>query len=126
MTSFPIGSAEQQARIDAVVEAAAVWCDPEHLARISAVEQTLEAPNRFTEPAIAFAINQQMDLVTPEALAAWLDGHGDEIQLIAARSGVDERLSTAIPVVPPGTAQRPPLDWQPDRIDTVDFLTALG
>jgi len=65
----------QQARIEAVAEAAAAWREPDHPPRAQAVEATLDAPNRFTEQAITFAINQQMDQLTPDALADWVGGH---------------------------------------------------
>jgi hypothetical protein len=48
------------------------WKDPEHPARQVAVGHTLRASNRFTEEAVAFAVNQQMELVTPGGLAEWL------------------------------------------------------
>ena len=63
---------EQQMRIRAVVQAATAWRDPEHPARAEAVDKTLEVPNRFTEQALAFAINQQMGLITPSTLAEWV------------------------------------------------------
>lgn len=55
---------------------AARWLDPEDGIRQDAVERTLEADNRFTEAAISFAINQQMSLLTSEALTAWQDRLG--------------------------------------------------
>ncbi len=48
------------------------WKDPEHPARREAVGHTLRASNRFTEEAVAFAVNQQMELVTEAGLAEWL------------------------------------------------------
>ncbi len=48
------------------------WRDPDYEPRAAAVEETLAAPNRFTEEALAFAVNQQMALVTPDALDVWL------------------------------------------------------
>jgi hypothetical protein len=47
------------------------WLDPDYPARQAAVEETLAAENHFTEAATAFAINQQMSLLTKEALGAW-------------------------------------------------------
>lgn len=64
----------QRARIDALADVAAAWRDPDHPPRAEAVAATLEAPNRFTEPAIAFAINQQMDQLTPAAMSEWAAG----------------------------------------------------
>ena len=45
---------------------------PEYAPRQAAVRRTLAAPNRFTEEALAFALNQQMRLVKPEALRRWM------------------------------------------------------
>ncbi|ARA92626.1 hypothetical protein AWN76_005225 [Rhodothermaceae bacterium RA] len=58
----------------AVVEVASRWQDPDHPRRADAVAATLAAPNRFTAEAVAFAVNQQMSLLTPEALTAWASG----------------------------------------------------
>ncbi|MFW5955318.1 MAG: hypothetical protein ACOCSK_01080 [Rhodothermales bacterium] len=64
--------------LDALIEklsAIAVrWREPDHDARVEAVRRTLEADNRFTAEATAFAINQQMDQITPDALRSWLGG----------------------------------------------------
>ncbi len=59
-------------RIAAVAEAARAWRDPEYAARARAAGETLRARNAFTEEAMAFAVNQQMALLTEEALAAWI------------------------------------------------------
>ena len=67
-------STAQQTRIQAIAAAAADWQDPEYPPRAEAVSATLEAPNRFTEQALAFAINQQMAELTPEALRGWVGG----------------------------------------------------
>jgi hypothetical protein len=58
-------------------------------------------------------------------VAAWLAGHRDDLQLVVARPPVAARLPADLPIVPPGEAQRPPLDWRPDGIDTVAFLASL-
>ncbi len=60
--------------LDAVVGEAERWRDPDCAARARAVERTLSAPNRFTEEALAFAINQQMHQVTHQGLHDWLRG----------------------------------------------------
>lgn len=65
---------EFERRVAAVVEAARKWSDPEHGPREAAVKHTLEAPNRFTPEAVAFAINQQMSLLTERALHDWIGG----------------------------------------------------
>ncbi|NBC18665.1 MAG: hypothetical protein GVY18_15280 [Bacteroidetes bacterium] len=56
----------------AIAQAAARWRDPEHPPRAEAVAATLEADNRWTEEALAFAINQKMAALTEEALDAWI------------------------------------------------------
>ncbi len=66
--------ADQAYIMEAVAEASLAWQDPEHPARQKAVAKSLAAPNRFTEEALAFAINQQMHLLTPEAQTEWLGG----------------------------------------------------
>ena len=63
---------DQHKRFQAVAAAADAWRDPEYEGRARAVEETLRAPNAFTEEAVAFAANQQMALLTEEALAAWI------------------------------------------------------
>ncbi|MEQ9104374.1 MAG: acyl-CoA reductase [Rhodothermales bacterium] len=57
--------------VDVLATAALRWSDPDHPARVRAVKATLEMDNRFTEEAIIFAVNQQMSLLTPEALERW-------------------------------------------------------
>ena len=54
--------------IPCIASTAERWMDPDYVVRAEAVERTLEADNYFTEAAIAFAINQQMALLTAEAL----------------------------------------------------------
>ena len=58
--------------VGAVAAAADSWMHPDYDPRQVAVEETLEAPNAFTEEAVAFAVNQQMSLLTEEALEAWI------------------------------------------------------
>ena len=60
--------------VRAVSAAADAWTDPDYDHRKIAVEGTLEASNTFTEEAVAFAVNQQMSLLTEEALEAWIRG----------------------------------------------------
>ncbi len=52
-------------------ETARSWREPDYPARVDAVKATLAAPNTFTDEAIAFAVNQQMSLLTEEALHRW-------------------------------------------------------
>ena len=61
-------------RFQAAAAAARAWREPEYESRAIAVEETLQAPNAFTEEAVAFAVNQQMALLSEEALNAWIGG----------------------------------------------------
>ena len=62
-------------RIEIIADVAADWCDPEYPPRAAAVEDTLAAPNRWTEPALEHVLNRWMQRLTGEGLANWL---GDE------------------------------------------------
>jgi len=89
-----------QARIEAIANAAAEWREPDHPPRKSAVADTLQAPNRWTEEALDHALNRWMQRLTPEALADWLgDGapetpttvgvlHGPSGPLVGLRDAV--------------------------------------
>ncbi len=55
----------------------------------------------------------------------WLGEHRDEVQIVVARPGLQERLDLVIPLVAPGDAQRPPLDWWPDGTNVMTFLSGL-
>lgn len=57
--------------VGALCKAAQAWSNTEYPLRQDAVELTLEADNRYTEAAIAFAVNQQMSLLTEGALTSW-------------------------------------------------------
>lgn len=61
-----------EALVEAVAAVAARWREPDYEPRAEASAQTLTAPNRFTGEALAFAVNQQMHQLTPEALRAWI------------------------------------------------------
>ena len=65
-------------RIRAVAHVAQAWRDPEHPARAAAVEATLEAPNRFTQEGLAFALNHRMHQATPAAQEAWMGSRSAE------------------------------------------------
>lgn len=60
--------------VAAIARVAADWRDPKHVLRQESVLRTLEAGNRFTEEALAFAINQQMAQITEEGLVSWITG----------------------------------------------------
>jgi hypothetical protein len=70
----------KQARIDAIADAAADWREPDHPPRETAVADTLEAPNRWTEEALDYALNRWMQRLTPEALVDWLGDGGPAAQ----------------------------------------------
>lgn len=57
--------------IAALAAAAEAWREPDHPRRAGAAAATLAEDNAFTEEAIAFAVNQQMSVLTAEALRAW-------------------------------------------------------
>lgn len=67
-----ISDREFEQRISAVVDAANDWSDPEYPRRAEAVDATLDASNSFTKEAIAFAVNQQMSLLTADDLRSWI------------------------------------------------------
>lgn len=60
-------------RCQAIAEAAADWRDPEHPPRADALEQATEAPNRWTEEALNYALNRWMQRLTNEALRRWME-----------------------------------------------------
>ena len=60
--------------VSALVAVAGRWRDPEHPTRARAVAATMESPNRFTQEAVAFAINQQMHQLTAPQVEAWIEG----------------------------------------------------
>lgn len=60
------------------------------------------------------------------AVEGWIDDRTETVQLVVARPAVDDRLDLELPVVAPGEAQRPPLGWAPDGVDTARWLAALG
>ena len=57
--------------IHALAETARRWREPGYPAREEAVATTLGASESFTEEAVAFAVNQQMALITSTALERW-------------------------------------------------------
>ena len=65
---------DQPALAEAIATVATRWLDPAYPQRRAVVEDTLVLENRFTEEAVAFAINQQMSLLTRDALLAWIAG----------------------------------------------------
>ena len=67
------GTKETDTRLGALVDVAARWREPDHPPREEAVAQTLDAPNRWTEEALDYALNRWMQAVTAEALSDWLE-----------------------------------------------------
>ncbi len=55
----------------------------------------------------------------------WLSQQRNAIQLVVARGELHGRLETDLPIITPGNAQRPPLDWRPDDRDLITFLAEL-
>ncbi len=74
-----------QARIDAIADAAADWREPDHPPRETAIAETLEAPNRWTEEALDYTLNRWMQRLTRDAIAEWL---GDEASEVPTTVGV--------------------------------------
>lgn len=72
--------------IQAVADAAADWREPDYEFRIRAVESTLKEENAFTEEAVAFAVNQQMSVVTATALRAWVGERAREARTVGVLS----------------------------------------
>ncbi len=65
----------QTDRIQLISDVATDWCDADHPPRASAVEDTLEAPNRWTEQALTHLLNRWMQRLTTDRLRNWV---GDE------------------------------------------------
>ena len=63
----------QAAVIDAIARTAEAWGEEDAPSRATAVQKTLEAPNRFTEEGLTHALNHQMGRLTREVLQIWLD-----------------------------------------------------
>lgn len=62
-----------QSRCEAIADVAADWREPDYSPREHAVAETLEAPNRWTEEALDYALNRWMQRLTLEALTDWLE-----------------------------------------------------
>lgn len=59
-------------RCEAIVDVAARWREPDHPPREEAIAETLEAPNRWTEEALDYALNRWMQRLTFDALTDWV------------------------------------------------------
>lgn len=60
-----------------------------------------------------------------DEVKAWVAHHSSEIQLVVAGARIAAQLKPEITAQPFGFAQRPPLNWHPDNIDTLSFLASL-
>lgn len=63
---------DHEAHIHALAETAEDWRDPDHPPRAAAREETLEAPNRWTDQALTHAVNRWMQRLTVEGLTSWV------------------------------------------------------
>lgn len=63
---------ETRASITAIRAAASRWHEPDHAPRKNALEETLSAPNRWTEQALDHALDRWIHQLTIEALERWL------------------------------------------------------
>lgn len=62
----------------------------------------------------------------PGEVSEEIRGRGRRVQLVVARGDLADRLDLEVPIVRPGTAQRPPLGWCPDGVDTLGWLQSLA
>jgi hypothetical protein len=62
--------------IEILVHTGLQWREPDYPPRVQAVTATLARENRFTEEAVAFAVNQQMSLLEAGKLRAWRGNEG--------------------------------------------------
>ena len=60
--------------IRAIAETAKDWSNPDYSVRAEAVTEALQGANKFTEEAVAFAINQHMSQLQLSSMDAWLAG----------------------------------------------------
>lgn len=91
---------EPESLVEAVAQTAARWQDPAYPPRAAAVAQALAAPDGFTEEATAFALNQQMSVLTADALRGWLQGrrtrHACTVGVLHAGAGPVDGLQDAL------------------------------
>ena len=58
-----------------------------------------------------------------DEVVQWINAHAPQIQLVISKSPLS--TNPGIPVLPPGSAQRPRLGWKPDGKDILEFLSQL-
>lgn len=110
---------------------------PGRLTMQQALLEATDQPHAFAE-GLSFLLSKGAPEVQPPGhirwaeyraiseVAAWLEDHRSHLQLVVARDGLQQRLGgVPVPVVAPGAAQRPALDWCPDDADTLVFLLGL-
>lgn len=76
----------------AIAEVASDWRDPDHPPRAQAVETTLDAPNRWTEEALTYALNRWMQRITPDALEEWLGDRPVQSRVLGVLHGPADPL----------------------------------
>lgn len=98
--------------------------------------KAVDAPHAHTED-MAFLVSRGEPDVQPpghlrwvsyggvEDAVAWIQREADRIQTVVARRDVLSVLPDTWARCELGTAQRPPLDWHPDGVDTIEFLATL-
>jgi hypothetical protein len=59
---------------------------------------------------------------TLDDVSTWLEKAGNKVQVVVASKPVRSKLPDVLPLISPGDAQRPALDWQPGGLDTMAFL----
>jgi len=78
-----------------IVNAAQRWRDDDYAPRQKAIDETLQAPNRWTGPALNHTLDRWMQQLTPEALEQWIGSGstGDDAPTVAVLHGGDEPLA---------------------------------
>lgn len=60
-----------------------------------------------------------------DEVKSWISHQRDKIQLVLSSPRMKNPLAPEITALPFGWAQRPPLNWHPDNVDTLSFLASL-
>lgn len=97
-----------QFRCEAIADVSSDWREPDHPPREKAVDETLEAPNRWTEEALDYALNRWMQRLTLDALIEWIGpGEADAPTTVGVLHGASdpvEGLRSAVAVWASGHA----------------------
>lgn len=59
-------------QIQAIIDAATQWRDDSHAPRQQAIEETVAAPNRWTEQAVDYVMDRWMERLTVESVPQWI------------------------------------------------------